>query len=68
MKKRKRNLIRRTSEQQSAELANRRELEARIAAITAELEAAGSAYTAVSCEEQLAYAVGRIDAELGRKP
>jgi hypothetical protein len=64
---RKKKPTRRTPEERAAEQANRRELEERIGAITAELERAGSAYTSVGSDEQLVYAIGRIDAELASK-
>ena len=59
---------RRARKETPIEAANRRELDARIAGITAELEAAGSAYVAVRQDDQLAYAIGRIDAELRSGP
>lgn len=43
------------------------ELESRIAALTGELKAAGSVYAKVGRGDQLGFALGRIEAELGAK-
>ena len=56
---------RRTPEERAAGQAVTHELEARIESLTAELEAAGSAYTQVDRGRQLDYARQRIEAELG---
>jgi uncharacterized small protein (DUF1192 family) len=58
---------RRTPEERAAHQVNREELEARIALLTDELEAAGSAYAQVDRAHQLDYARRRIDAELAAK-
>jgi hypothetical protein len=58
---------RRTSEAREAQQAALRELEERIDALTTELSSAGSPYVAVPLEDQLASAIGRIDAELAAK-
>jgi hypothetical protein len=56
--------IRWTPEMQATGVEVRRELDRRIAVITAELEAVASPWLAVEDEDLLAYAVARIDAEL----
>ena len=56
-----------TPEESAAQRATFEELEARIRGLTAELEGAGSAYVHVGLDDQLAYAIGRIDAELAAK-
>ena len=58
---------RRTPEQRAAQQASADALEARINALTNELEAAGSAYAQVDRGEQLTFARRRIDVELATK-
>jgi hypothetical protein len=58
---------RRTSEEREAQRAAFRELEERIDALTTQLARAGSPYVSVPLDDQLAYAIGRIDAELAAK-
>ncbi len=53
-----------TPEEKAAEHAAFAELQERIRLLTDELDAAGSAYSRVGLDDQLAYAIGRIDAEL----
>jgi hypothetical protein len=58
--------VRAMTEEQAACRAVQDELANRIQALTAELEASGSAYVSVGPHERLAYAIDRIDAELAR--
>jgi uncharacterized small protein (DUF1192 family) len=58
---------RRTPEERAGQQTNRQELEDRIALLTDELEAAGSAYAQIDRAHQLEYARRRIDAELAAK-
>ena len=56
--------IRWTPEMQAADIEVRRELERRITAITAQLEAVSSHWLTVPEQDVLSYAIERIDAEL----
>jgi uncharacterized small protein (DUF1192 family) len=58
---------RRTPEERAGQQASRQELEDRIALLTDELEAAGSAFAQVDRAHQLEYTRRRIDAELAAK-
>ena len=63
----KRKPTRPTPEESAARRASFEELELRIRGLTSELEAAGSAYARIGLDDQLSYALGRIDAELAAK-